>query len=189
MTDSNTRTSPLLTGRFVDPHTVSTHFHIKEGDTVADLGAGSGYFMEILAKLVGVEGTVYACEIQKDLSVKLGEIARSKGLAQVSPLWSDIEELGGSKIPDGVLDVAIMVNTFFQFEDKTGALQEVSRTLRSGGKLFIIDWSESFGGLGPQPGQVVSEQEAKALAEQQAFMYERSFDAGDHHYGLALRKL
>ena len=186
MTD--TTSTPLVTGRFVDPATVATHFYIKEGDKVADFGAGSGYFMEILAKQVGDEGTVYACEIQKDLSVKLGETARSKGLSQIHPLWCDVEEIGGSKIPDGELDVAIVVNTFFQFEDKDVSLQEMLRTLRSGGKLFIIDWSESFGGLGPQPDQIISELDVKALAEQQGFVMERSFDAGDHHYGLAFRK-
>lgn len=188
MTDMNT-TAPLVTGRFVDPCTVATHFHLREGDTVADFGAGSGYFMEVLAKLVGKEGTVYACEIQKELSVKLGELARTKGLTQVQPLWSDVEELGGSKVPDGVLDAAVVVNTFFQFEEKDVALQEISRTLRSGGKFFIVDWSESFNGLGPQPGHVVSQEEAKMLAEQQGFVYEHSFDAGDHHYGIAFRKI
>lgn len=181
--------APNLQGRFVEPATVASHFHIREGDSVADFGAGSGYFMEILAKLVGPEGNVYACEIQKDLVQKLGELAHAKGLSQVHPLWSDVEELQGSKIPAGVLDVAILVNTFFQFEDKATALKEISRTMRSGGKLFIIDWSESFSGLGPQPDAVASEDSVKALAEQEGFVFDRSFDAGDHHYGLALRKV
>ena len=185
---TNTDTIPLVQGRFVEPAKVVTHFYIKEGDTVADFGAGSGYFMEVLADIVGKEGVVYACEIQKELSVKLGEAARSKGLSQVRPLWSDVEEIGGSKIPDGELDAAIVVNTFFQFEDKATALKEILRTLRNGGKLFIVDWSESFNGLGPQPGHVVSEADAKALAEQEGFVFDTSFDAGDHHYGLALRK-
>lgn len=191
MTETNTA-APLgqgMQGRFVEPSTVATHFHLREGDIVADFGAGSGYFMEALAKLVGPEGTVYACEIQKDLVEKLGGIARSKGLSQVRPVWSDVEDLGGSKVPEGVLDAAVVVNTFFQFEAKATALQEISRTLRSGGKLFIIDWSESFAGLGPQPECVVSQDSAKALAEQEGFVFERSFDTGDHHYGLAFRKV
>ena len=186
MTDSNT--SPRMTERFVEPGVVSTHFHLNVGDTVADFGAGSGYFMEVLAELVGKEGVVYACEIQKELSIKLGETARIKGLTQVRPVWCDVEVLEGSKIPDGELDVAILVNTFFQFEEKATALKEIMRTLRSGGKLFIVDWSESFNGLGPQEGNVVSEIEAKALAEQEGFVFDTLFDAGDHHYGLALRK-
>jgi ubiquinone/menaquinone biosynthesis C-methylase UbiE len=174
--------------RFVDPQTVSTHFHIREGDAVADFGAGSGFFVEVLARLVGSEGRVYACEIQKELVEKIGTLVRTKGLSMVDPLWCDLEKEKGVKIADGVLDVAIMVNTLFQFDEKEIAIREVHRTLRSGGKFFVIDWSESFGGLGPQPQQVVSLGNAQALVESQGFVYERSYDAGDHHYGLAFRK-
>ena len=38
----------VLPGRFVVPEVVSTHFHLKEGDIVADFGAGSGFFSEDL---------------------------------------------------------------------------------------------------------------------------------------------
>ncbi len=181
--------SPLITGRFVVPSVVASHFHLRPGDVVADFGAGSGYFIETLASLVGEEGRVYACEIQKPLVEKIGNLARSKGLSQVQPLWSDLEVIGGSKIPDGVLDAAIMVNTYFQFDNRAVVLQEVLRTLRSGGKFFLIDWSDSFGGLGPQPEQVVSVATAEAEGETAGFSFERSFDAGDHHYALAFRKV
>lgn len=180
--------SALPLQRFVDPATVSTHFHIREGDVVADFGAGAGYFIETLAKLVGSSGRVYACEIQKELVERIGTLARSRGLFMVDPLWCDLEAVNGVKIQDGQLDVVIMVNTLFQLEQKEVTLGEAFRTLRSGGKFFIIDWSESFGGLGPQQSDVVTAKSAQALAETVGFVYERVFDAGDHHYGLALRK-
>lgn len=180
--------TPLVQGRFVVPSVVVTHFHLREGDKVGDFGAGSGFFAEILSKQVGDEGKVYACEIQKELVEKIGNLVRSKGLDNVNPLWCDIEEMSGSKIADESLDAAILVNTLFQIEDKFTSISEISRTLRSGGKLFVIDWSESFGGLGPQPDQVVSEGDAKSVCESVGLVYERSYDAGDHHYGLAFRK-
>lgn len=175
--------------RFVDPNVVASHFHIREGDVVADFGAGSGFFVEVLARLVGQNGRVYACEIQRELVEKLGTLVRTKGLFAVDPLWCDMEVKGGVKIADGVLDVAIMVNTLFQLEEKEIALAEAARTLRSGGKFFVIDWSESFGGLGPQPNQVITAKQAQGLLESSGFVFERSFDAGDHHYGLAFRKI
>ncbi len=178
-----------MQGRFVVPDVAATHFHLREGDVVADFGAGSGYFIPTLARLVGSTGRVYACEIQRNLLDKIGDLARSNGLAQVQPLWADVEVIGGSKIPDGALDVALMVNTYFQFEARATALAEVARTLRSGGKFFLIDWSDSFGGLGPQPAQVVPQAVAQAETESCGFVFEHSFDAGDHHYGLAFRKL
>lgn len=182
--------SPLGTiGRFVIPSVVATHFHLRPGDVVADFGAGSGYFIPTLVDLVGPEGRVYACEIQKQLVEKIGDLARRNGWSQVQPLWSDLEDVGGTKVPDGVLDAAVMVNTFFQLDDKAAAVAEALRTLRTGGKLFLIDWSESFGGLGPIPEQVVDAAAAEALFESNGFIMERTFDAGDHHYGLAFRKL
>lgn len=175
-------------GRFVQPEVVSTHFHFREGDVVADFGAGSGFFLEILSKTVGPQGKVYALEIQKELVDKLSDVARQKGLGNVEPKWCDIEADNGVTIPEESLDGAMMVNTFFQFEDKHAGLREVYRTLRSGGKFILIDWTESFGGLGPQPAQVVNELDARAYVESVGFTFDRSFDAGDHHYGLAFRK-
>lgn len=175
--------------RFVDPNTVVSHFHIREGDVIADFGAGSGFYVEILARKVGTSGKVYACEIQKELVEKIGVLARQKGLFAVHPVWCDLEQDKGAKIADGVLDVGIMINTLFQIEDKKTALREVGRTIRSGGKFFVVDWTDSFGGLGPQPQDVLQQHQAHALAEEQGFVYEHSFDAGDHHYGLAFRKI
>ena len=182
-------TTGITQGRFVVPSVVATHFHLREGDAVGDFGAGSGFFLEILSQSVGYSGRVYTCEIQKELVEKIGTIVRTKGLSNVDPLWCDIEAEKGIKIADGTLDAGILVNTLFQVEEKNVCIKEIARTLRSGAKLFVIDWSESFNGLGPQPMQVVTVDQAKAIVESGGFVFDRSFDAGDHHYGLAFRKL
>jgi ubiquinone/menaquinone biosynthesis C-methylase UbiE len=181
-------TLPSL-GRFVVPEAVASHFHLKAGDVVADFGAGGGFFMKALSKAVGPSGKVFACDIQKQLVDKLGDFARQSGLENVHPLWCDLEEPLGSKLPDDALDAAILVNTLFQFENKEAAVREIRRTLRSGGLLYVIDWSESFGGLGPRPEEVVSQSAAVSLFEANGFMFEREYPAGAHHYGLSFRVL
>jgi len=175
--------------RFVIPNVVASHFHLREGDVVADYGAGSGFFLPVLTGAVKGTGRVYACEIQKPLVEKLGDFARTQHLQNVYPLWCDLEEPNGIHIKSGELDAAILVNTLFMIEDKDTAAVEIGRTLRSGGKLFVIDWTESFGGLGPQPGHVISAADTTALFESHGFVYERDYPAGDHHYGLAFRKI
>lgn len=179
----------LVGKRFVIPSVVASHFHLREGDVVADLGAGSGFFIPVLANAVRGSGKVYACEIQKPLVEKLGDVARSQGLQNIYPLWCDLEEVNGSKIESGALDAAILVNTLFQLEDKETAAAEIARTLRHGGKLFVIDWTESFKGLGPQPGHVITAAVATELFESHGFVLEREFPSGEHHYGLAFRKI
>lgn len=178
-----------VTSRFVIPEVVASHFHIREGDIVADYGAGSGFFLHVLSKAVKDSGRIFACEIQKTLVDKLGQQAHALGLSNVHPLWCDLEEVDGIKIATGELDVAILVNTLFQIEDKTTAVQEMGRTVRRGGKFFVVDWSESFAGIGPQPGQVISAAETKALFESNGFTVEGEYAAGENHYGLAFRKV
>jgi ubiquinone/menaquinone biosynthesis C-methylase UbiE len=176
-------------GRFVIPEVVASHFHIHEGDRVADFGAGSGYFIPTLSKAVGPEGRVYACEIQKVLVEKLGAMVRKDGYGNVEVLWCDLEHPNGIKLQTGVLDAGILVNTFFQFEDKENGAIELRRVIRTGGVLHVIDWSESFGGLGPLSEQIVTKAQTCDYFEAHGFMLEREYPAGDHHYGVSFRAI
>ena len=176
-------------GRFVEPKSATSHFHLREGDTVVDVGAGSGYFTPYLSQAVGDSGKVYACEIQKNLVETLNEIVTTANLPNVIPLWSDIEEQNGVQVKDGEADVIVMVNTLFQLEHKEQALQEISRILHSGGKVCLIDWSESFSGMGPTKEMVFDQKSAEALFEASGFVAENTFPAGDHHYGITFRKV
>lgn len=177
-----------MDGSFVNPAAVITHFHMREGDVFADFGAGPGHYIGVLSKAVGTSGRVYACEIQKALVERLGTFVQKERLGNVHPIWCDLEALGGTKLKDGLLDAGMLMNTLFQLEDKATALKEIARVIRKGGKFFVVDWSDSFGGIGPHPKQVIKEESAKALVESHGFTFERSFPAATHHYGLAFRR-
>lgn len=179
--------NPTLPGRFVVPEVVASHFHFEPGSVVADFGAGTGFYLKSLSVMVGERGKVFACEIQKSLVEKLAEVARVQGLDNVTPVWCDLEEPQGIKIRDHVLDGAILVNTLFQLEDRATALDEMHRTLKRGGVLHLIDWADSFSGLGPSSQQLLSREAATDLLEEHRFMFDREFPAGEHHYGLAFR--
>ena len=176
-------------GRFVVPEIVASHFHLRKGDAVADFGAGTGHFIPYLSRMVGADGTVFACEIQKNLVETITATVREKRLGNVQVLWCDLEASGGTKLRDSAVDAGILVNTLFQIENKDAAFEEFARAIRPGGKLFVIDWTSSFSGLGPHANQVIAADDVKDLAESHRFVFERSFDAGHHHYGLAFRKL
>jgi ubiquinone/menaquinone biosynthesis C-methylase UbiE len=179
---------PKTFGRFVEPSAAVTHFHLKPGDSVADFGAGSGHYMKPLSDAVGTSGKVYLCEIQKNLVDALTVRAHELRLANIHPVWCDLEAENSMKLKDASLDAGLLSNTLFQLTDKPKALKEIARVIRKGGKLFVIDWTDSFGGLGPHPKDVIREADAAALLSAAGFTVERTFPAGDHHYGLACRR-
>lgn len=177
-----------MQGTFANPEKITTHFHLREGDVVADLGAGSGQYMKPLSDAVGKSGKVYLCEIQKPLVEALGNRAQELRLSNIRTVWADLEHPGGVKVRDQELDAALLSNVLFQIEDKNAAVTEIMRILRPGGRLFVIDWADSFGGLGPRANDVVSETSARSLFEGAGLTFLSDFPAGDHHYGMTFRK-
>ncbi len=173
---------------FVNPAEVIHTLGIKEGSKFADFGAGTGAFVLSAAPLVGVTGRVYAIDIQKDILLKLKDTAIKAGITNTKFLWCDFEVLGATKLPDDSLDVVLISNTLFQLEDRAGALREAYRVLKPDGSLYIIDWSDSFNGMGPSKELIVTQTEAQTLAESAGFKLKDTFTPGDHHYGLHFNK-
>lgn len=172
---------------FSEPQNNIDQFMIPEGARVADLGAGSGMYSIAAGRAVGMTGKVLAVEVQKDLLTRLQTTAKAEGLNNIEVIWGDIERLGGTKIRDMSIDAAIASNVLFQVEDRRGFIGELKRIMKPGGKVLIIDWQDTYGGLGPKKEDIISEQDVKTLFEKRDFKFEKSINAGDHHYGLIFR--
>ena len=173
---------------FTNPVANINELGVYEGMTVVDLGAGTGAYTIPLAERVGESGRVYAVEVQKDFLTNIKEAALAHGLKNVEVIWGDIERLGGTKIKDASADAAVISNVLFQAEDKSGLLLEAKRILKSGGKLLLVDWKESFANLGPAPEAVVAADMARSLCEQEGFVLKKEISAGEHHYGFIMLK-
>lgn len=173
---------------FANPNKNVMQIGISSGMKVADFGAGSGAYTLALAPLVGAGGRVYAVEVQQDLLKKIKNTTESQGHKNIDVIWGDFERPNGSKLAERCVDMVIISNTLFQLDDKRGALLEANRVLHSGGQLVVIDWSESFGGMGPQKSDVVTKESAKEMCIDAGFVFSKEFDAGSHHYGLIYKK-
>ena len=180
--------TPFSAAGFAHPGKNLAALAIEPGMMIADFGAGSGaYVLEIAQALAG-SGRVYAVDVQKDLLRRIHTEAAKRGLDQVMEfIWGDLEAEGGSKIGGGKLDLVLISNLLFQVPDKSAILREARRILKPSGRLAIIDWSESFGGMGPQREDVVNKESALQLARKEGYELMREFHAGAHHYGLTLR--
>lgn len=173
---------------FTNPQGNIKHLSLEPGQHVADFGAGSGHYTLSAAEAVGGGGKVYAIDIQKELVGRLKKEAVRRGYGNVEVIWGDLEKEKGSSLGDSSIHVVIISNTLFQAEDKGAMLGEAYRILKPGGKLLLIDWSDSFGGLGPKKDSVLSPTRAKELLENAGFEIIEKIPAQDHHYGFIGRK-
>lgn len=174
---------------FADPKQNVHRFGFKEGMQVGDFGSGSGAFTLALANVVGVTGTVYAVDVQRELLTRVQNNAVQAGHENVEIVWGDIEHAGGVGIRDELLDGVLLSNTLFQVDDKITTVKEAWRVLKPNGILGVIDWVDSFGGLGPAQNAVLTQAEATLICTDNGFALKSSFKAGDHHYGLVFIKM
>lgn len=172
---------------FSQPEKNIEQFHVDPGMSVADLGSGAGFYSLAVSDVVGDTGTVYAIDVQKDLIQKLKNEADKRQKKNIKTIWSDIEEVHGSTLNDAVVDRVLIANTLFQVEHKEGLIKEAHRILRKNGKMLLVDWSDSFGGLGPHKEDVIIEERAKKICEENGFVFEKKISAGDHHYGMIFK--
>lgn len=173
---------------FTDPEHNIQQFGLKSGAKVADFGAGSGFYVFETAKAVGGAGKVYAVDIQKDLLEKIKNEAVKRGFSNVEIVWADVEKLGGTHFRNDTIDAVVISNILFQTEAKEAVVSEAKRILKPGGRVLMIDWSDSFGGMGPSIDNIFQAPKARALFEKAGFAFQSQIQAGDHHYGFIFKK-
>jgi len=174
---------------FSDPEKNIEQCGIQAGMDIADLGSGSGFYTIAAAKALASTGAVYAVDAQKDLLTKLKNTATREGLYNIEVVWGDIEKVGGTHLREGSVDFAMLCNVLFQIEDKKNTIQEIKRILKPSGRVLVVDWVDSFGGIGPRPEDVIQRNIALDLFEGEGFHLDREIRAGAHHYGMILKKL
>ncbi|MCD5390169.1 MAG: class I SAM-dependent methyltransferase [Candidatus Pacebacteria bacterium] len=173
---------------FSDPIKIIEQITFSDDAHIADFGCGSGAYSLAIAKKL-IMGKIFAIDVRKDMVERLGNIAKSEKIEKLHVVWGDIDEENGSRLRENSIDFVLLTNTLFQVEDKKMVMQEASRILKSGGRLLIIDWEDSFGNIGPKEDHIITERTAKLLTEEVGFIFDKKIEAGEHHYGFIVHKL
>ncbi len=174
---------------FSNPQDIVNNLPLAQGMVVADIGAGSGFYILPISRIVGDKGKVYAVDIQQDFLTSIAHDAESAGRQNVEVVWGDVEQKGGTQLSDDICDLVLISNTLFQIEQKDVAIQEIFRILKKGGLAVVIDWSEQSTEIGRHVDHVVDEKQARQLFLKNGFVFDKSIQVGKHHYGIILKKI
>ena len=173
---------------FLNPLEAIASAHVHEGMHVADFGAGSGFFTRAAARDVGESGEVWAVDSNRELLPRIKTLANAEGLQNVEVINGDVGKEGGSNLPDNAFDLVIATNILFIIENKDACIAEMKRILKKGGRVLAIDWTDSWGGLGPHKDHVITEDPARELFEKNGFVVGDTIPAGTYHWGFIARK-
>jgi ubiquinone/menaquinone biosynthesis C-methylase UbiE len=109
---------------------------ITSGKTVADIGAGSGWFTVRAAKRVGDPGTVYAVDINQDAIQHIQKRIDTEGIRNVKPVLSHPDDPG---LPLHKVDAVLLLKTYHEVEKPVTLLQNLRHSLNPGARVGIID--------------------------------------------------
>jgi ubiquinone/menaquinone biosynthesis C-methylase UbiE len=102
--------------------------------TVADVGAGTGYFSLRLAKRVA---KVYATDLQPEMLRMLGEHAQAAGVTNLDARAATDHDAG---LPADCCDLVLMVDVYHELSDPPGVMASIHRALHAQGRLVLVEY-------------------------------------------------
>jgi len=162
---------------FSDPKKNVEEFGFIPGQTVVDLGSGAGHYSFALSKILGVDGHIYCVDIKSETLVKLKNQAEKDGIGNLEVICGDVSKLNGTKLRDDLADGVILSNILSLVSEKVAAIIETKRITKSGGKVCVVEWTDK-----------IKQDILKDMFIKSGFNFEKTFNAGDNHYGLIFRK-
>ncbi|MGI8989153.1 MAG: class I SAM-dependent methyltransferase [Bryobacteraceae bacterium] len=158
---------------------------IAKGSTVADIGAGVGYFTWRLAERVGPEGKVYANDIQPRMLEMLRKNIAERKLSNVEPVLGAEDD---PKLPDGKIDLALLVDVYHEFSQPQNMLRHLRASLKPDRRLVLIEYRKEDPDVPIRPEHKMSVAGVRAEVEPEGFRFDRAIESLPRQHILIFRK-
>lgn len=119
------------------PYKVIGAMKLKEGDVVADIGVGSGYYARKISRLVGEKGRVYGVDIQPEMLDILMENCEKEGIENIRPV---LGEFNDPKLEKGTIDWMILADVYHEFSNPEAMLAKMLEALKPTGKICLLEY-------------------------------------------------
>lgn len=143
---------------------------LEKGMTVADVGAGVGYYSVRMAEVVGPTGKILATEIQPEMLQILKRRIREKKADNVEAILATEHD---PKLPAACCDVILLVDVYHEFSQPIEMLAKLRTALKPDGRLILLEYRKEDPYVPIRPEHKMSIKEAKLEVEAEGFKLDR----------------
>lgn len=167
------------------PQLLLRELALAPGMSVADIGAGTGYYTWQLAKKVGPGGRVYAVDVQPEMIAMLNSQMAKRGVRNVvSVLGSETTV----KLPPASVDLAIMVDVYHELAYPAEVLDSIISVLKPGGRVVFVEYRAEDPAVAIKPLHKMSETQIRREATAHGLKWERSIKSLPIQHAIVFRK-
>jgi len=173
----------------IDPGALWSELNLPKGITFLDLGCGQGNYALAAAHLIGPAGVVYAVDLWEEGLAALKARAAREGRANLQPL---VAPAGRVPIESRSADVGLMATVLHDLVEagtEASALTELTRVLKPGGLLAIVEFNKIDGPPGPPRHIRLDPAAVEALVAPYGFARQRTVKLGPYNYLMTFMKL
>ncbi|MGJ5820637.1 class I SAM-dependent methyltransferase [Paludibaculum fermentans] len=143
---------------------------VPAGAVVGDVGAGSGYYTELLSGRVGLSGKVYASDLQPGMLRLIRERIEKKGLRNVEVVQASEDS---PKLPPATLDLVLLVDVYHEFSKPQEMLRAIRASLKPGGRLVLLEFRKEDPSVPIREEHKMSVAGVRAELEPEGFRFEK----------------
>jgi len=143
------------------PERLLSALDLTPGMTVADIGAGTGYYSWRIAQRVGMGGTVYAVDIQPEMIKLLEQQMSRRAAVNVKAVLGTLTD---PRLPPAGVDLALMVDVYHEFEYPYEMLTAIVRALKPGGRLVFVEFRGGDAAVPIKPLHTMTEAQVRKEA-------------------------
>lgn len=143
------------------PDIVLNALELKANMTVADIGAGTGFYTWRIAHRVGAGGMVYAVDVQQEMIKALGQQMARRGAANVRPVLGTSAD---PKLPPNSLDLALLVDVYHEFDQPYEMLAAIVRAVKPGGRVAFVEFRANDSQVPIKPLHTMTEEQVRREA-------------------------
>jgi ubiquinone/menaquinone biosynthesis C-methylase UbiE len=173
--------------RFLNPAEVVAQSGIMQGEVVADLGCGNGFYVLPAAQMVGPTGTVYAVDVQTQKLAATISITNQFGYKNVKVIQANL----GKPLLDidqGSCDMVIVSNILHEITDREALIKNIYRILKSPGRLVAVEWKRTATPFGPPIERRLDQEKLEIMLQMTGFRKDKDLQADGYHYAVLFEK-